>query len=171
MNRHRARLSGVDSPTGRKMADTNKMTPNPLMQAEMPERLLPEDTRGAISFGAYRLLASLRRLERGGRLVPMRECEFDLLCTLVARAGEVVSNRELTERIRGKSAVKKAELRFHINALRKALSQGGTEDQYVSKVARRGYRFTAPVSRVVGGGEGNCPLWDGHIIDAVFPPV
>jgi hypothetical protein len=22
-----------------------------------------------------------------------------------------------------------------------------------------------------GGGEGNCPLWDGHIIDATFPPV
>jgi hypothetical protein len=21
------------------------------------------------------------------------------------------------------------------------------------------------------GGEGNCPLWDGHIIDAAFPPV
>jgi hypothetical protein len=21
-----------------------------------------------------------------------------------------------------------------------------------------------------GGGEGNCPLWDGHIIDATFPP-
>ena len=22
-----------------------------------------------------------------------------------------------------------------------------------------------------GGGEGNCPLWDGHIIDAPFPLV
>jgi hypothetical protein len=22
-----------------------------------------------------------------------------------------------------------------------------------------------------GGGEGNCPLWDGHIIDAIFPLV
>jgi hypothetical protein len=22
-----------------------------------------------------------------------------------------------------------------------------------------------------GGGEGNCPLWDGQIIDATFPPV
>jgi hypothetical protein len=21
------------------------------------------------------------------------------------------------------------------------------------------------------GGEGSCPLWDGHIIDATFPPV
>lgn len=22
-----------------------------------------------------------------------------------------------------------------------------------------------------GDGEDNCPLWDGHIIDAIFPPV
>jgi hypothetical protein len=22
-----------------------------------------------------------------------------------------------------------------------------------------------------GGGEDNCPLWDGHIIDATIPPV
>ena len=22
-----------------------------------------------------------------------------------------------------------------------------------------------------GGGEGNCPLWYGHIVDATFPPV
>jgi hypothetical protein len=30
----------------------------------------------------------------------------------------------------------------------------------------------APVCRnTAGGGEGDCPLWDGHIIDATFPPV
>jgi hypothetical protein len=27
-----------------------------------------------------------------------------------------------------------------------------------------------PICRnAAGGGEGNCPLWDGHIIDATFP--
>jgi hypothetical protein len=25
--------------------------------------------------------------------------------------------------------------------------------------------------KLAGGGEGNCPLWDGHIIDAIFPLV
>jgi hypothetical protein len=30
----------------------------------------------------------------------------------------------------------------------------------------------APTGRnTAAGGEGNCPLWDGHIIDATFPPV
>jgi hypothetical protein len=35
------------------------------------------------------------------------------------------------------------------------------------------YRLLAtPICRgTAGGGEGNCTLWDGHIIDATFPPV
>jgi hypothetical protein len=28
-----------------------------------------------------------------------------------------------------------------------------------------------PVAFGTGGGEGSCPLWDGHIIDAIFPLV
>jgi len=29
-----------------------------------------------------------------------------------------------------------------------------------------------PICRsTAGGGESNCPLWDGHIIDATFPLV
>ena len=126
---------------------------------------------GAVTFGAYRLHANVRRLERDGVAVQLGDRAFDILCVLTEHTGEIVTNRELMVRVWGKVVVGAGSLRFHINALRKALSQGGTEDQYVSKVARRGYRFTAPVSRVVGGGEGNCPLWDGHIIDAVFPPV
>jgi hypothetical protein len=32
--------------------------------------------------------------------------------------------------------------------------------------------YTAPISRkTAGDGEGNCSLWDGHIIDATFPMV
>jgi DNA-binding winged helix-turn-helix (wHTH) protein len=94
------------------------------------------------------------------------------MCILTARVGEIVSNRELMARIWGKSAVGEARLRFHINALRKALSQDGMENQYIGKVARRGYIFTAPKFRsTAGGGECNCPLWDSQIIDASFPLV
>jgi DNA-binding winged helix-turn-helix (wHTH) protein len=87
-----------------------------------------------------------------------------------ARAGEVVSNRELMERIGVASAMGTEELRFHINALGKAMSQDGMENQYIREVTGRGYIFTASICRrTPGDGEGNCPLWDGHIIDATFP--
>jgi len=154
------------------MADSDDIDSNPPAQTSGPQRVLPHGTSEIISFGPYRLFAGLRRLEQAGRLVPLGDPEFDLLCTLTERAGEIVSYRELIARIWGKSAVGEGRLRIHINALRKALSQDGMESQYIRKVARRGYIFTAPISRkTAGGGEGTCPPWDGHIIDATFPQV
>ena len=132
----------------------------------------PDGASEIMSFGPYRLLTTLRRLELEGRPVPLGDREFDLLWTLAARAGEIVSHRELMERIWGKSAVREGRLGFHINVLRKALSQDGVKNRYIRKVVRGGYMFTAPICRITaGGGEGNCPLWDGHIIDATFPLV
>jgi DNA-binding winged helix-turn-helix (wHTH) protein len=171
MNRCTARLMHRLALTSQKMADTKHTSITPPQTAN-PQRVSPDGTPGIISFGPYRLIAALRRLERAGGAVPLGDREFDLLCTLTARAGQIVSNRELMASIGGKSAVGKRRLRVHINALRTALSQDGVENQYIRKVTRRGYVFTAPISlNTAGGGEGNCPLWDGHIIDATFPPV
>jgi DNA-binding winged helix-turn-helix (wHTH) protein len=151
------------------MADSND-TSNPPAQPANPQRVSPDGTSGVISFGPYRLIATLRRLERAGRPIPLGDREFDLLCTLTAHAGEVVSHPELMACIGGNPDVGKGRLRVHINALRKALSQNGIEIQYIGKVARRGYVFTAPISRsTAGDGEGNSPLWEGRIIDATFP--
>lgn len=154
------------------MADTDHFASNPLAQTAISQRVLPDGASEIISFGPYRLLITLRRLEQAGRPVRLGDREFDLLCTLAARAGEIVSHRELMERIWGKSAVREGRLRFHINVLRKALSQDGVKNRYITKAVRGGYIFTAPICRsTAGGGEGNCSLWDGHIIDATFPPL
>jgi hypothetical protein len=64
-----------------------------------PQGVQPDGTSAIILFGPYRLIASLRRLERAGQPVPLGDREFDLLCTLIARAGEIVFNRELRGRI------------------------------------------------------------------------
>jgi DNA-binding winged helix-turn-helix (wHTH) protein len=130
---------------------------------------MAECTSEVILFGPYRLLTTLRRLEQAGRPVPLGDHEFDLLCTLAARAGEILSHRELMERIWGKSAVREGRLGFHINVLRKALSRDGMKNRYIRKVARGGYIFAAPTDPSTAGGEGHRPLWDGHIIDATFP--
>jgi DNA-binding winged helix-turn-helix (wHTH) protein len=155
--------------TSQKMADTND-TSNPQTQTANPPRVPPDGTTGIISFGPYKLIATLRRLECAGRPVPLGDREFDLLCTLTAHAGEVVGHRELKTSAGGNPDVGKGRLTVHINALRKALSQNGVEIQYIGKVARRGYVFTAPISRsTTGDGEGSYPLWEGRIIDATFP--
>ena len=149
------------------MADREYFASNPLAQTANPD-----GASEIISFGPYRLLTTLRRLEQAGCPVRLGDREFDLLCTLAARAGEIVSHRELMERIWGKSAVREARLGFHVNVLRKALSRDGVKNRYIRTVVRGGYIFTAPIGRSTAGGhEGNYPLWDGHIIDAIFPPL
>ena len=101
----------------------------------------------AISFGPYLLRANLRLLERDGVAVQLGDRAFDILCVLTEHAGEIVSNRELIARVWGKVVVGEGSLRFHINALRKALAQDGAKTQYIRNVARRGYTFIAPVRR------------------------
>jgi DNA-binding winged helix-turn-helix (wHTH) protein len=154
------------------MTDRAYLASNPLAQRVSLQSVQPDGASEIISFGPYRLVTTLRRLEQAGRPVPLGDREFDLLYMLVARAGEIVSHRELMECTWGKSAVREGRLRFHINVLRKALSQDGVKNRYIRKVVRGGYIFTTPIGRsIVGGVEGNCPLWDGHIIDATFPPL
>jgi predicted ATPase/DNA-binding winged helix-turn-helix (wHTH) protein len=99
----------------------------------------------ALVFGPYLLRANMRRLERDGIAVQLGDRAFDILCVLTEHAGQIVTNRELLVRVWGKVVVGAGSLRFHINALRKALAQDGMQIQYIKNVTRRGYTFIAPV--------------------------
>jgi predicted ATPase/DNA-binding winged helix-turn-helix (wHTH) protein len=107
----------------------------------------PERATAGIAFGPYHLFPSLRRLERAGQAIELGSRAFDILCVLVAHAGEIVTNRELMARVWGKVLVGEGSLRFHINALRNTLAQDNLGAEYVKNVARRGYCFVAPVQR------------------------
>jgi DNA-binding winged helix-turn-helix (wHTH) protein len=111
------------------------------------EATLPEEDNSITSFGPYRLFPSLRRLERSGHPVELGGRAFDVLCVLIAQAGEIVTTRELMSRVWGRILVGQGSLRFHINALRKALAQDGIDTPYIKNIARRGYAFVAPVRR------------------------
>jgi DNA-binding winged helix-turn-helix (wHTH) protein len=107
----------------------------------------PEIAFSCVTFAQYRLLPSLRSLERSGQPVELGSRAFDLLCRLIERAGDIVTTRDLMSHVWGKTLVGEGSLRFHINALRKALAQDGLGTPYIKNVARRGYAFVAPVRR------------------------
>lgn len=102
----------------------------------------PSDGGGGLAFGSFALLAAQRRLERDGSPVTLGGKSFDVLRTLVERAGEVVGKAELLREV---GLGKEDSLRFHIATLRKALGEG----RYIANVAGQGYSFVAPVSRLV----------------------
>ena len=111
------------------MADEGTGVSRSRVSGEAPTRDERPPASGAVSFGPYLLRANTRRLEGDGVAVQLGDRAFDILCVLTEHAGEIVTNRELMVRVWGKVVVGAGSLRFHINALRKALSQDGTQTQ------------------------------------------
>src|SRR5258705_1588195 len=108
----------------------------------------PPPTAGgerAVSFGPYRLLAAQRLLLEGDKPVRLGGRAFDILTTLVERAGEVVGKDELIARVWPATHVEEANLKIQVSALRRALGDGQGDNRYVATIVGRGYNFVAPI--------------------------
>lgn len=107
----------------------------------------PSALRGRIaSFGPFRLRATERRLEKNGTPLKIGSRALDILITLLERAPEVVSKRELTRRVWGSLVVDEGSLRVHVTALRKRLGDGDSAVTYVTNIPGRGYCFASAVT-------------------------
>lgn len=115
-------------------------------------------TGKAFAFGPFQVLTGQRALLSGDDRVRLGSRALDLLVVLLEHAGTVVSNDELVRRVWPQSVVDESNLRVHISALRKALSDG-TGRTYIENIPLRGYCFVAPVqtrqeddANAIGGG-------------------
>ena len=99
-------------------------------------------------FGPYRLTPVERLLERDGCPVVVGSRALDLLIILVERAGEVVSRRELMDRVWPGLTVEDTNLRVHVAGLRKLLGEGVDGARFIANLPGRGYCFVAPVEVV-----------------------
>jgi predicted ATPase/DNA-binding winged helix-turn-helix (wHTH) protein len=104
-------------------------------------------TNDFASFGPFRLFMAERLLEKAGEPLELGSRALDILITLVERAGEVVTHKELISRVWPDVIVEEANLRVHIAGLRKALGDGRDGARYVTNVIGRGYCLVAPVTR------------------------
>src|ERR1700758_3930106 len=91
------------------------------------------------AFGPFRLLAAERRLEKDGKPVRLGGRALDLLIALVERAGEIVPNQDLLDRVWQGITVDESSLRFHVKNLRRALADDGRDAPYIKNVSGRGY--------------------------------
>ena len=100
---------------------------------------------GPLSFGPFTLSVQSRLLAKNAAPVQIGGRSLDILIVLIESAGEVVSKRELMERVWTGLTVDESSLRVHINGLRKALGDGQDGARYIANVPGRGYAFVAPV--------------------------
>jgi len=97
-------------------------------------------------FGPFRLEVSSRALYRGGEFVPVTPKALDTLYVLVEEAGHVVSKEDLLQRVWPGAFVEEGSIANNISTLRKVLNPHFEGDGPIATIARRGYRFTVPVT-------------------------
>jgi DNA-binding winged helix-turn-helix (wHTH) protein/tetratricopeptide (TPR) repeat protein len=96
-------------------------------------------------FGPFTVDAGSYRLLRGSEVIPLSPKIIDLLLYLVARQSALVPKDELFAALWPDVAVTDNALTQAVSELRQALGDDSSKPTYIQTVARRGYRFIAPV--------------------------
>jgi DNA-binding winged helix-turn-helix (wHTH) protein len=87
-------------------------------------------------FGPFELQLAERRLLKDGQPVVLRSRAFDLLSALVDRAGHLVTEDELLDRVWPGVVIEEGSIHVQISALRKVLGAHA-----IDTVSGRGYRL------------------------------
>jgi Tol biopolymer transport system component/DNA-binding winged helix-turn-helix (wHTH) protein len=103
-----------------------------------------------LAFGLYEVDLSTGELWRAGHRIKLQSQPFKVLTVLLEHAGEVVTREELQLRLWGNDTIVDFDhsLATAINKIREALRDSADNPRFVETLARRGYRFIAPVNPV-----------------------
>src|SRR5215216_2827660 len=123
---------------------------------------MEEQSRHFYDFGRFRVNVAERVLLRERDVVPLTPKVFEILLTLVQNSGQVISKDDLMKRVWPDTFVEEGNLTQNISLLRKALGEGQNGHQYIETIARRGYRFIAPVSEARDAASHAAPETAGH---------
>ncbi len=100
-------------------------------------------------FNEFRINVAERLLQRRGADVPLPPKVFDLLLALVERHGQVVTKDQLLSEVWPDTFVEETNLKVYVSTLRKVLSDGSEGATFIETLPKRGYRFAAPVTKVL----------------------
>jgi TolB-like protein/DNA-binding winged helix-turn-helix (wHTH) protein/Tfp pilus assembly protein PilF len=105
---------------------------------------------GGARFGAFELDLRTGELRKGGFRVRLQEQPLRILALLVERAGELVTREDLRQRLWSEDTFVDFDrgLNNAVRRLREALGDSADAPRFIETLARRGYRFIAPVERV-----------------------
>jgi Tol biopolymer transport system component/DNA-binding winged helix-turn-helix (wHTH) protein len=103
-----------------------------------------------VQFGVFEADLSTGELRRSGIRVRLQSQPFRLLAVLVEHPGEVVSRETLQLELWGADTTVDFDhsLGIAVNKLRDALGDSAENPRFVETLAKRGYRFIAPVKTI-----------------------
>jgi cholera toxin transcriptional activator len=103
-------------------------------------------------FGAYEADAATGELRRRGIRIKLNAQPFQVLCLLLDRPGELLTREEISRELWPDGTFVDYEhgVNSAVNRIREALGDTASSPRFVETLARRGYRFVAPVERIGG---------------------
>jgi DNA-binding winged helix-turn-helix (wHTH) protein len=112
---------------------------------ELLEKGMPRKEKRCYEFGSFRFDLNARILMRDSEIIPLTPKALDTLLFLVRRCGELVSRNELVAAVWPDVCVEENNLNSNIFMLRRAFG----DENYISTIPRRGYRFMANVREIM----------------------
>ncbi|MGC2620675.1 MAG: winged helix-turn-helix domain-containing protein, partial [Acidobacteriaceae bacterium] len=111
-----------------------------------------EKTAARFRFGLFEADAESGELRKSGIRIRVQAQPFRVLICLLERPGEVVTREEIQQRLWGNDTIVDFDhsLGTAINKLREALGDSAENPRFIETLAKRGYRFLAPVTAVNG---------------------
>ena len=107
-------------------------------------------THARFTFGLFELDAQTGELWKAGFPVRIQSQPFKVLLVLVEHAGQIVSREDLQQQVWGRNTNVEFDhsLRTAINKIREVLGDSADNPRFIETLARRGYRFIAPIHQV-----------------------
>jgi DNA-binding winged helix-turn-helix (wHTH) protein len=101
-------------------------------------------------FGAFEVDAATGELRRQGIRIKLNAQPFQVLSLLLERPGEVLTREEISRELWPDGTFVDYEhgVNSAVNRIREALGDTAGNPRFVETLARRGYRFVAPVERI-----------------------
>jgi DNA-binding winged helix-turn-helix (wHTH) protein len=106
-------------------------------------------------FGVFEADSTTGELRRNGVRVKLHAQPFQVLFMLLERPGELLTREEISRELwpEGTFVDYEHSVNSAVNRLREALGDKAANPRFVETLARRGYRFVAPVERIALGEE------------------
>jgi len=110
-------------------------------------------------FGPFELSEAEGELRKNGVRVKLQEQPFRVLAELVANAGKIVTREELQQKLWPADTFVDFDVGLNsvIRKLRQALNDDADSPRYIETLAKRGYRFVAPVAETAAVPTGQDP--------------
>ena len=100
-----------------------------------------------VELGELRVDLARRRVTRGSTEIHLTPIEYDLLRTLVAHPGKVLTHKAIIQEVWGPGYGESHLLRVHIAALRRKIERDARNPEVIETVTGVGYRIREPEPR------------------------